>query len=490
MELPFTVVFEPPTRADLGGLVRGASGRHLWRVGAIGGLVLVSFGILLASCRADAPPAQGDTLLSLATHPAGAAVWLDGREQGRTPAQLMVAAGRHELLLRARDSLDLRRVIQVQPPGTRLDARLWTRQPTLLRLRPALPGASVLAARLLGDGRVGLSVGSGAEPQLQVWRFDPSSGQFELLATAPAAERVAIGADAEHIASIGREIGPWPHAGLERGPPAASVVWRLGAGQTAPVALWRSSDPGQRLEDITWSPRGDHFLVIGVDDHEAASGAVRSRVWGVRADGSEQRELLSLPSHIVPGAYAWSPDGQHVAFVAHAGTLNALCLLDLDGGFRYLADLAPSETPPLPYPPVAWSPDGQRLVFVAPRQPAASTALEWLQPGAATSLYEVVGEEVVPHLLAEIDADVPAWLSPADDETLVLLARLRNDGPLVVRTLDRAGQLDQLFELPLKVGSAYAAQWDVEHAQLLVATPGRSGSLEYWLVRLGAEDGP
>ena len=52
-----------------------------------------------------------------------------------------------------------------------------------------------------------------------------------------------------------------------------------------------------------------------------------------------------LPSDIVPGTEAWSPDGTHVAFVAHAGQVNALCLLGIDGSFRYVADLDPSAHP-------------------------------------------------------------------------------------------------------------------------------------------------
>ena len=44
-----------------------------------------------------------------------------------------------------------------------------------------------------------------------------------------------------------------------------------------------------------------------------------------------------------------------------------------------------------------------------------------------------------------------------------------------------------LGELPLQPGSAYAARWDLAHAQALVAIRGATGlergQAEYWLVR-------
>ena len=104
---------------------------------------------------------------------------------------------------------------------------------------------------------------------------------------------------------------------------------------------------------------------------------MRSRAWFVDADGQRAREVLSLPSEVVPGSAIWSPDGARVVFLAHAGGVNALCLLDLQGDFRYLADLDPAPVLPPGYSPASWSTDSQRLVFVAPHQHPAGVSIVW-----------------------------------------------------------------------------------------------------------------
>ena len=122
------------------------------------------------------------------------------------------------------------------------------------------------------------------------------------------------------------------------------MLWLVSDGQSAPGNGWRAPlAAGEGLLDASWSPQADRLLAIGAQ--VLPGGATRSRVWFVDADGQSAREVLSLPSDVVPGSELWSPDGQHVAFVAHAAQVNALCLLDLDGSFRYVADLDPSSTP-------------------------------------------------------------------------------------------------------------------------------------------------
>ncbi len=81
----------------------------------------------------------------------------------------------------------------------------------------------------------------------------------------------------------------------------------------------------------------------------------------------------------------------------------------------------------------------------------------------------------------------PAWRT---DGSLVALTRPKSDGPLVLRSVDARGTTHDLGSLPV-TAAAYAARWDIAHAQALVAVRA-DASLgasrpDYWLVRFGPE---
>ena len=195
MELPFTIVFEPPSRAELRAVLRM---RGTWVAGvlvalAIGTLVLVS-----GVGRTDAVASGVSVPLDLTSRPAGAGLWLDGRERGRTPLTVQVDSGTHTVVLKARDALDGQYAVQVGVEGAALDAVLWRRQPTLLHLRPSLPGASLADVRLLADGELALSIAVPPGHQLQAWRLDPQSGALEPLLTDVTGTRLSVAADSQH----------------------------------------------------------------------------------------------------------------------------------------------------------------------------------------------------------------------------------------------------------------------------------------------------
>ena len=487
MELPFTVVFEAPSQEELRDVLRM---RGTWAAGLIVALALGVAYLLAGVNRADAGQPGGAVPLGLTSRPPGAAVWLDDRERGRTPLQLAVEPGAHSVVLRppdGRDALDGRYALQVTAGAAALDAVLWRRQPGLTRLRPALPGATLADARLLDDGQLGLSIGLPPGRRLQAWRLDPRTGRLEAVLTDVAGARLAFAPGARGLAYVGTEVGP-PPGGVEGGPSVTSperVVWLVPAGSTAPGAGWRAPlESGERLVDASWSPRAERLLVASLQP--LGGGAVLSRVWFLEADGQQARLALGLPSEVVPGSEAWSPDGRHVAFIAHAGDLSALCLLGLDGEFRYLADLEVSSAPPLGYPRGVWSADSRRLLFVAPRPHPPGASVGWLQADTPRALYLADVADPAPLLLQDTTADLATW---REDGQLLGVGRPGPDAPLSLRRLTAAGAAaEQLLELPLKPPGQYAATLDVARARLLVAARTPAGSLDYWLASLGVED--
>jgi hypothetical protein len=475
VELPFTIVFEPPSQKELRAILRM---RGIWVAGLIVALAIGTLLVVSSVGRANAVASIGLAPLELTSRPTGAQVWLDGRESGRTPLSLLVEPGAHSVLFKASDALDGQYTLPVGSEGAAFDVGLLRRHPSLIRLRPTLPGATLTDVRLLSDGQLALAMSVPPGKQIQAWRLDPASGALEALLTEASGTRVAFAPDGEHVAYTGYEAGPTPS------PTESSMLWLVDRGRAVPSAGWRAPlTSGERLLDASWSPRDDRLLVVS--SRPQPGGTVRSRAWFVDADAQRAREVLSLPSEFVPGSAVWSPDGAHVVFLAHAGAVNALCLLDLEGDFRYVADLDPSPVPPLAYPPASWSTDSQRLVFVAPHQHPAGVSLGWLQqPDAPHALYVANISEAAAVPAGDTPLDFATW---REDGQLLGLGRVGNGGALDLRLINAAGSGQHLLELPFKPGSSYGAAWDIARSRLLVANPNPSGGVDYWLALLGVE---
>ena len=490
MQLPFVIDFEPPTRADLARVVGGGRRRCLFAAVVLSVTALAGGWWMVRSVGAggSGPGATPPLDLSVTSRPSGARISLDGRELGRTPASLAVAPGLHELGLLAPDAPEARYRLQVDH-ALSFDALLWRREAVVTRLRPALPGATLTSIDLLDDGRLALGVAVPPDADLQAWVFEPVSGALDRLAIGSARGRLVVAPDGARVAGFASngttdppsDVWVWP-----TGPSmeVARVVWRLEAGSRT------------RLADLAWSPSASDQKLLVVTAEELFSGGERSQIWqldlamgGVDAASPAARPLVTLPSAVVPGSFVWSPDGQRVVFLARAGSQRALCVLDLaDGAFRYLADLDTSESAGsrLPFPPVGWSAAGHGLLFVARSQDPASNVVNWFE--RPRRLAYRVEDDLVARPIGPTDADAAAWRE--DAASLVLLGRLKDDGPLVLRSADAGlGQLSQLMELPLRP-SAYAARWDVPHARLLLASPGAGlgDTPDFTLVRLGEDD--
>ena len=482
MELPFTVVFEPPSRVELRA---GLRMRRTWVAGALLALAIGTPVLISTVAHTDAAASGVGVLLTVTSRPAGAGVALDGRDRGVTPLALHVEPGPHRVHLTAPAALDGQYVVQVGDRPAALDAVLWRSQAVLTRLRPALPGATLTDVRLLADGQLGLSIAVPPGHQMQAWRLDPRSGVLEPVLTAVTATRLIVSPDSQHVAFVGYAAGP-PGPDAEVAGSAAAhpgVLWLVSGDHLESMAGWRAPlAAGEQLLDASWSPRAERLLAVSGE--ALAGGATRSRLWLVDADGHHGRELLTLPSEVGVGSAVWSPDGQHVALLAHAGALNALCLVDLDGGFRYVADLDSASTAPLGYLPATWSADSQRLVFVAPHQHPPGVPFHWLQPEPQHALYVANATDPTPLSLGDTDVDFAAW---REDGQLVGLGRQGIDHALAVRLVDGAASGQQPLELPLRPASTYAALWDLARARVLLASPSPAGGVDYWLATFGLD---
>jgi len=484
VELPFTIVFEPPSHAELRDVLRM---RGTWAAGLLVVLAIGTGLLVWHVARVDAVAAGVEVPLQLGSEPPGARVRLDGRDRGQTPLDVLVEPGVHDVRLMAEDAQDGQYAVQVGAQGGALDAVLWRHQPTVRRLRPTLPGASLSDVRVLADGELALSIALPATRQVQVWRLEPQSGALQPLLTDGASTRVAVTLDGQQVAFIGYEVGPPAYGGAPSSfdTEQPTMVWLVRATAWAPLVGWRAPLlPGEFIVDVSWSPTADRLLVV--TSQSLGGTAVRSRIWFVDSLAQRAQEVLTLPSEVVPGADTWSPDGQRVLFLARAGALNALCLVDLQGEFRYVADLDPTPVAPLAYLPVTWSADSQRLLFVAPHQHPPGVGAGWLQADMRHALYQADVADPTPTLIGDTEADLAVW---REDGQLMGLRRAPNDGALDLRLLGNSGSSQQLLELPLKplAGAAYAAVWDTVRARLLVASPAPSGGTDFWLAILGFE---
>jgi hypothetical protein len=496
VELPFTIVFEPPSRSELRALLRM---RGPWAAGLIIALTIGAVYLLASVARVDARAAAGAVPLNVTSTPSGARVWVDGHEQGIAPSRVAVEPGAHDVVLKTADGLEGRYSLDVGRDGQTFDAVLWRKAPTVTHLRPTLPGAVLSDVRLLDTGELGLVMSLPPGQQVEAWSLDPRGGSVQLIMHAMPGARLAFAPDGRHLAYLGPDVGP-PRAASDAAYDSSDatdqalrnlrVLWLFNSSDStsSPDAGWRAPlEATEHLVDVSWSPQADQLLVVA--SRPLPGGARRSRAWFVAADGRQAEPAVTLPSDVAPGTATWSPDGSRVGFIAHAGQVNALCLLSRDGSFRYLADLDPSPGPPLAAPSLSWSSDGQRILFVAPRQRTPGTAFDWLAPSTQHAVFEAALDQGAPTLIVDNAPDDVTW---REDGQMLGLGRAGPDAPLGIRVLNRSGTRSQdLVQLPLKPGRQYTATWDLPHAQVLVMSRGATtGNNDFWLVRLGMEERP
>ncbi len=120
---------------------------------------------------------------------------------------------------------------------------------------------------------------------------------------------------------------------------------------------------GENLAVLTTDPADDSFPAYSPDGSTIAFISSRSgifQVWAMDADGGNQRQL-TFDVAVKGQLPEWSPDGTHIAYVAHIDfTGGQIWVMDADGANQHLlADLPGNLFGP------AWSPDGTQIAFAS-----------------------------------------------------------------------------------------------------------------------------
>ena len=204
----------------------------------------------------------------------------------------------------------------------------------------------------------------------------------------------------------------------------ASDLYTVGADGSDRRRLTTASG-GHGSSEPVWAPGGGQVAFVrdlsvaapgGDDDDEV----VRSQIWTMRPDGSEQRPFAPpSPRDTYDSTPAWSPDGARVAFarVRFGGETiaSSLVVTGADGAGQRTLARAPARTFTILGTP-AWSPDGGTVLYT----------LTWLDEQAyyRSELYAVPSAGGTPRRIARHARD-PAW-SPDGRRIAFVSERDRN----------------------------------------------------------------
>jgi len=478
MQLPLEILFEPP-RVELrtGAKIVGGVATVAMIVGIVGAVAIVKLGFTAR------PQDTGLGTLQVVSVPSGAVIEEDGRDLGRTPALLSLPAGEHRIAVRADGySAATYQVDLVAGETTALNADLWLQSAAGQQFRSPLPGATIANAAFLSNGDVALLLTLPSSTERQLWVI-ARNGQPERVGPARADRPLAISSDGTRVAYLAPGQGSRSIGGrLEE-------VWISGRSGAQAKREWvlPASRKDEALVDVAWAPDGQHLLLIS--RQQSSVGGTRSHLLWLAIGQAEPTEILTLPGDVLPGSYEWGPAGEHVAFLVRTQQATSLCVLrTADGDFRYLGDVRRNDSAALPFSPVGWAPDGGRLVYAT--LTATRTSNNWwlFGDGTRTALSVADLASPQPQPLGKADGQSPAW---RNDGGVVALAQPKDNGPLVVRLVDAQGGTSLLSSLPFTPGTAYAARWDLAHAQALIATRSSTTSsgprTDFWLVRFRQE---
>ncbi|MHB8619945.1 MAG: PEGA domain-containing protein [Chloroflexota bacterium] len=473
MKLPFVIVFEPPTRADVRRWFRRG-----WSWPRVAALIcctgVLGCGIWLRIHAAHQAP-TAPAFLNMHTTPAGAAVSLDGHGRGTTPATLSLAAGKHQVRLHLAGYADAEVAMTARPGETaQVQRQFWPANVRVLPVAAPMPGAQIVTADFLADGRVAVEVqlSSGGR---QLWLAD-TAGDYRRVGPAIAQGAVAISPDGGRVAYL--------TASQQTALSFTNSVDTVTLAAVDGTQLKASSIVGNGVHpvDLAWAPDGKRLLIVA--RQQAAVGGATSRLLILDPNRGQSRPVVQLPATVVEGSYTWSPNDQAVAFLTQSNSVTSLCAADLQtGAFRYLGDVARGSNTRPTFPPIAWSTDSDQVVFSEP----SSNHGGW--PFGSHQTLQLVRGSIArgSSPWTEADAQSPLWLS---DGQVLAFTRPKHDGPLVVRSFDSSGRGQDVATVPIKADT-YWARWDAAHRQALLAVlgGGLDGAAEttYWLVQFTTE---
>ena len=294
--------------------------------------------------RFSAGPVAAGVPLQAHSRP-DAQVLVDGHVVDTTPLVTTVLPGPHQVTLRRGGELDATRELDVPAAGTSLDVAPWRAQPTVVRLRPAYPGATIADVRFLTDGRIALvlllpasgGAVSSQPPLREAWLLDPASVRLDAFTPSIRALALAVSPSGTQVANLQR--APRPPSGQATAGMSPPISGRLDevwvATQDDPQSLRRvfqlpppdrgsgyGTPPVEQLADLSWTPDGRRLLVAT----RIGDGTSVSRAHLLVLDTQnayDARELITIRPSRCPEATAGRPTGSgwhsRLAPSAHRG---------------------------------------------------------------------------------------------------------------------------------------------------------------------------
>jgi len=198
-------------------------------------------------------------------------------------------------------------------------------------------------------------------------------------------------------------------------------IWRMDSDGGNRIRLTPPAPPGTDASGSTspaWSPDGDHIAFVS-----SGEGVVEDQrlleIYVMRADGSESRRLTN--DRALDATPAWSPDGQRIAFahLSEVGTGDVdgvIVVMNADGQDRVQVTRHPRTPGRVVDLLPVWAPDGSRIAFT--RVTLSPSGL------ARATIYTIDPASGTERLLIE-DAGEPAW-SPDGGHIVFTSVRDRN----------------------------------------------------------------